>query len=209
VAHPHGRRIARSKALVQCGAAALVFLGAVVPFQWFCAEPFARTVITISAAVANLAGPQRHQVQTLDGRSLVFERRDALQEFYDDPEQRPHAYSVLAVCSWIAVAPLLAVGARVRLVARAVLVIAVIYAAALACSATAWYWRSIAAEIGPHAAPWTLEIGATDALGNALDMIALFVAPLLLGAAAYPGLDFEGRRHLLPPSPSRARSKKA
>jgi hypothetical protein len=195
---------------VHCGAAALVFLAAVVPFEWLSAAPFARTVVAVSAALANLAGPARQQVQTPDGRRLTFERREALQAFYDDPEQRPRAYSVLAVWSWIAVAPLLAFGARVRLAARAVLVIAVVYAAALACDATAWYWRSLAAEIGPDAAHWALEIGVVDALGSALGMAALFVAPLLLGVAAYPGLDIAGRdRPLAPPPSSRARSKKA
>lgn len=203
------RAIATSDALTRCAAAALVFLVAIVPFEWVCAEPYARAIVTVSAALADLTGPTQQVLRRADGSVVEVDRRVALQSFYADPEQRPRAYSVLAVWSWIAVAPLLALGARLRLAARAGLLIAAVYAVALTCDAVAWYWRSLAGEVGPEAAHWALAIGVLDGLGSALGMGALFVVPLLLGLAAYPGLALDGSDHRRATPARTARARRA
>jgi hypothetical protein len=170
--------------------AALVFLAGVLPFQSLCADAYARAVLGGAAFLTTLAAPAHQVVQAADGRLLDVERDDALRDFFDDPEQRPRAYGVLALWSWIAIAPLLSVGRRVRLALRATVMQTGVYALAVACSALAWYWRSIAEQIEAGGRLWGLEIGVVDTLGSALSMAALFVLPLLLGLAVYPGLNF-------------------
>ena len=179
---------AAALSLRRCALALLVFLAAVLPFQWLCMEPYARVVLTAGDFVSRLVVPAREIVRSADGRRFEFDRLEALREFFDDPLQRPRSYGILVLWCWIAVAPLRSLRERLRIAAGATVFTTGVYALALTCSAVAWYRRSVAAQLDagvPLSSGW---IGTLDALGTVLTMAALFVLPLILGLAVYPGL---------------------
>lgn len=171
-----------------CLLALLVFLAAAVPFRWYCVEPFARTVLAASAFLARLSGPEREIVRAHDGRTLEFDRRSTLGEFFADPEQRPRSYGLLALWAWIAVAPLRSFARRLRLAALGTGVLAATYAIALSVSAVGWYRSAVTAEVGGGGGGGTSGL-FLEALGSGLSIVALFVAPLVLAVVAFPGVE--------------------
>lgn len=188
-----GQRLMTSNAasLRVCGLALLMFLAAVVPFQWLGAEPFARLVLGGAALVTVMTGPSVDAIQDAQGKMLVVDRQAALRQFWDDPAQRPRWYGLLAAWSWIAAAPLGSLRARLWQALRAGGAVVGAYTAAIACNALAWYWRSLADTAAGEAARRSTAIVVVDGLGTVLSIAALFVLPLMLGLAAYPGLRFE------------------
>lgn len=180
----------RADSLRICGLALVVFLVAVVPFQWLCADPWARLVLGGGSLLVAIAGPSEDVVRGGDGRMRTIDRRAALEQFWGDPAQRPRSYGVLAVWSWIAVVPFLTWRARVRHAVRAALLIAVAYMLAMGCNAVAWYWRSAVMSVAAPALR-SPAVMVVDVLGTTLSIVALFVLPVTLGLVAYPGLRLE------------------
>jgi hypothetical protein len=177
----------RSDSLRVCGLALVVFLVAAVPAQWLVAGPWARLVLGGSSLLVAMTGPSEDVVRGGDGRPRTIDRRAALERFWNDPGQQPRLYGLVAVWSWIAVAPLLGWWARLRHAARAALLVAATYVVAMACNAVAWYWRSMVVSLAAPPPRSPLDAGI-EALGTTLTIVALFVLPVALGLAAYPGL---------------------
>lgn len=176
----------RGSLLRQSAVALLLFLVAALPFQLWCAEPYADLVIAGARGLTSLAIPKTTLVDTSKGVAAI-DRATSLDDFFDDPDQRPQSHGVLAFWSWFAVAALHTTPRRWRLLALGTAAIVGVDVLAVGCNAVAWYRTSLAV-MGVATPLAQLVTSLIGTLGVAFSASAMLVAPGLFAILVYPGL---------------------